>query len=196
MKNALGILLLAVFLLLTANVKLSQAQNAVSLEGVMITERESEAMPGFSWIEKDRLAAMARPGGKRDLKVDLAFLQKAGIEVLISLTEVPIPAEILEQYGMEGLHLPVKDFTPPTLNQIEQFLKTVKRTQEENKALGIHCTAGKGRTGTMVATYLVEQGLTAEKAIVEIRRLRPGSVETIDQEKRVAEFARLSVPTP
>lgn len=196
MNYSLWVTLLTTSILWTLNPSPSQAQNGVSLEGVVIKKHESEAVAGFSWIEKDRLAAMARPGKKRDLKEDLAFLQEAGIDVLISLTEDPIPPEILEEFGMTGLHLPVKDFTPPTFNQIEHFLHTVEQTQERGQAIGVHCTAGKGRTGTMMATYFVQQGLSAEDAIAEIRRLRPGSVETTDQEKRVAEFARINTPNP
>jgi atypical dual specificity phosphatase len=90
---------------------------------------------------------------------------------------------------MEGLHLPVEDFTPPTLAQIDRFLSEVDRAKSEGVALGIHCTAGKGRTGTMLAAYLVSRGLSAEDAMAKIRELRPGSVETTAQEERVAEFA-------
>ncbi len=148
-----------------------------------------DTMPGFTWVEANCLAAMARPGRKRDLERDLAFLQSAGLTELVSLTEEPIPAEMLARYGMTGLHLPVADFTPPTMAQIDQFLAAVAQARQEGRAIGIHCTAGKGRTGTMLATYLVSKGLAAPAAIAKIRRLRPGSVETPEQEARIAEFA-------
>jgi atypical dual specificity phosphatase len=154
---------------------------------------EVDSVPGFSWIESDTLAAMARPGRERDLEEDLAWLHSAGIRVLVSLTEEPLPEKVLEKYGIEGLHLPVEDFTPPTLEQIDRFLEEVDRARLEGFALGIHCTAGKGRTGTMLAAYLVTRGLSAEEAIAGIRDLRPGSVETAAQEERVAEFARTVV---
>jgi atypical dual specificity phosphatase len=151
---------------------------------------EVDSVPGFSWVEQDTLAAMARPGRERDLEEDLAWLHSAGIRVLVSLTEEPVPEKALEKYGMTGLHLPVEDFTPPTLEQMDRFIGEVDRAKLEDFSLGIHCTAGKGRTGTMLAAYLVTQGLSAEEAIEEIRNLRPGSVETPDQEEQVAEFAR------
>ncbi len=116
---------------------------------------EVDSVPGFSWIEQDTLAAMARPGRERDLEEDMTWLQSAGIRVLVSLTEEPVSEKVLEKYGMEGLHLPVEDFTPPTLAQIDRFLEEVDRARLEGYALGIHCTAGKGRTGTMLAAYLV-----------------------------------------
>ena len=146
-------------------------------------------VPGFSWVEKDLLCAMARPGRERPLEQDLAYLQESGITILVSLTEEPIPAAALKKFGITGVHLPVEDFTPPTLAQIEIFLAEVENARLKGRALGLHCTAGKGRSGTMLATYLVSQGLTGPDALAKIRRLRPGSVETEAQEARVVEFA-------
>lgn len=58
-----------------------------------------------------------------------------------------------------------------------------------SQAVAVHCALGFGRTGTMLACYLVkERGLTAGDAIAEIRRLRPGSIETYEQEKAVFQF--------
>ena len=56
------------------------------------------------------------------------------------------------------------------------------------RAVGVHCGAGMGRTGTFLAAYLVSQGMTAHDAIAEVRRLRPGSIETPAQERAVAQY--------
>ncbi len=57
------------------------------------------------------------------------------------------------------------------------------------QAVAVHCLWGIGRTGTMLACYLVkEQNLTADQAIDEIRRLRPYSVETYEQEELVHQY--------
>jgi atypical dual specificity phosphatase len=48
---------------------------------------------------------------------------------------------------------------------------------------------GHGRTGTMLACYLVKtRQISGIDAISEIRRLRHGSIETHDQEKAVVQF--------
>ncbi|NWY34460.1 DUS23 phosphatase, partial [Pheucticus melanocephalus] len=50
---------------------------------------------------------------------------------------------------------------------------------------------GHGRTGTLLACYLCkEQHLAAGDAIREIRRLRPGSIETSEQEQAVLRFCQ------
>ena len=48
--------------------------------------------------------------------------------------------------------------------------------------------AGYGRTGTILAAHLIVQGEKAMDAIAEVRRLRPGAVETREQEFALFEF--------
>ena len=56
--------------------------------------------------------------------------------------------------------------------------------------VAVHCGAGLGRTGTVVAAYFVTRGLGPREAIVKVRDLRPGSIETVEQERAVEAFAR------
>jgi len=52
----------------------------------------------------------------------------------------------------------------------------------------VHCAAGQGRTGTVLACALVHRGLSAEEAIRTVRRLRPPSIDTDSQEAFVRAF--------
>ena len=57
------------------------------------------------------------------------------------------------------------------------------------QAVGVHCAMGCGRTGTMLACYLVaKEGYSADKAIEETRRRRRNSIETRKQEQAVRTF--------
>ncbi len=154
-----------------------------------VADGQPVPMPGFSWVVDRRLAAMPQPGARRPLAEDLAFLQSQGIELLVSLTEEPTDPAALARRGIDRLHFPVRDFTAPSLEQLQRFVAAVESSSAAGRAVGVHCTAGLGRSGTFAAAYLVSRGLSATEAIAEVRRLRPGSVETSEQEERLGELA-------
>lgn len=58
------------------------------------------------------------------------------------------------------------------------------------QGVGVHCMHGHGRTGTMLACYLLTKNnnITGDEAIKMIREMRPGSIETASQEKTVRNF--------
>ena len=140
----------------------------------------------FSWIEKPLLAAMARPESREDLQ----WLRGQGIELLISLTEDPPRGDWVDDAGLLLFHVPMVDMEPPTQEELDRCLSAITRAHEHNMGVAVHCGAGLGRTGVVLACYFIAKGLTAPNAIARIRRLRPGSIETDEQAEAVAEFAR------
>jgi len=142
----------------------------------------------FSWVIDDQLAGMPRPGTDAAIEDDIAFLQRNEIDLIVSLTtDVPGSSQLAE-HGIESLHIPVHDFQAPTMQQILEFVEGTASVLADGGRVGVHCAAGMGRTGTMLATYLVYQGSTAEDAIAKIRDLRPGSIETAEQEEAIQEY--------
>jgi atypical dual specificity phosphatase len=141
---------------------------------------------GFSWIEKPLLAAMALPESEENLE----WLRRHGIDILISLTEDPLRRDWVNNAGILMVHEPVDDMYAPTQEQLDRCVSAIVRAHERNMGVVVHCGAGLGRTGVVIAGYLVHRGKSALEAIAEIRRLRPGSIETDEQEEAVAEFAR------
>jgi len=146
-------------------------------------------MTGFSWMIEDQLAGMARPGRAQPLAADLAFLEERGIGLLVSLTETPPNPESVAAHGIELLHLPVRDFTAPSLAQLRTFLRKAQQVIDRGRAVCVHCGAGKGRTGSFLAAYLIGQGMPAARAIAAVRERRPGSVETSEQEQALVALA-------
>ena len=140
---------------------------------------------GFTWIDKPYLAALAQPRTAEDL----AWLRRAGIEVLVSLSEDPPPRHWVNEAGLMLVPVPVVDMTAPTLAQLELAIDAIERANRSGMAAAVHCTAGLGRTGTVLAAYFVSKGMRPEAAIEKVRDLRPGSIETLDQERMVETYA-------
>lgn len=144
----------------------------------------------FSFIIPDVLAGSAEPGRFSDLRSDLSGLTRSGIGAVVSLTERGLNTAALRDFGFRYLHLPMADFTPPTRSQIREFVEFIDACRADDIAVLVHCGAGMGRTGTMVACYLVWLGEPARDAIRRVRTLRPGSVETADQERSILDFQK------
>ena len=144
---------------------------------------------GFSWVDKPRLAAMASP---RSL-ADLVWLRQQGVQVLLSLTEERPRKSWSDEAGLLVFHEPLEDMEAPGQEQLERAVSAINRALDADMAVTVHCGAGLGRTGVVLAAWMVSRGLQARQAIARIRKQRPHSVETDDQEKAVEEFGRLRV---
>ncbi|HHT9133340.1 MAG TPA: dual specificity protein phosphatase 23 [Candidatus Avalokitesvara rifleensis] len=140
----------------------------------------------FSWLVPDEIAGMARPASKVS---DFEFLKERDIDAIVSLTESPLSNTLIEEFGFEYKHVPVEDLTAPTLEQIDEFVEFAVRMKKMGKKVAVHCEAGIGRTGTMLACYLVHGGYSARDAVNEVRKKRPGSIETVEQEEIIARYA-------
>jgi atypical dual specificity phosphatase len=143
---------------------------------------------GFSWIDRPHLAACARPADAEEF----AWLRQQGIQILLALSEDRPRRDWIDAAGLLVMHVPIVDMEAPTQDQLDRCVAAIKRARVQGMGVAVHCTAGLGRTGSILAAYLVAQGFTPAAAIARIRDLRPGSIETHDQEAAVAEFARRS----
>ncbi len=172
-----------------AGLVLAGCTGTVTVHDEVTAAAPVEEVPNFSWVVPDKLAGMAQPGSSNPLDQDLATLQGHGIRLLVSLTETPTSPDAAAGYDIAVLHLPVIDFTAPTMEQLHTFVVQADASIEASLPVGVHCAAGKGRTGTFLAAWFVFKGMTADEAIEEVRRLRPGSIETEEQEQAVRDFA-------
>ncbi|KAJ9585802.1 hypothetical protein L9F63_002393 [Diploptera punctata] len=138
----------------------------------------------FSWVVKDKLAGMAWPQTLENFN----FLKQEGIKHLITLSpEKRPPARVFPE--INWYEIPVEEFCSPTLDQMKEFMEICRTSRENNEAVGIHCRMGRGRTGVMAACYLIHFcDMGPQRAITNIRIMRPGSVETYEQERAVMAY--------
>jgi atypical dual specificity phosphatase len=144
----------------------------------------------FGWILPGRVAGSGRPGRYGALEEDLAFLHGQGVQVIISLLESTLNLEDYLRGGFEPHHYPVEDFTAPTLQQVADVCALTEEALSRGKKVLVHCNAGIGRTGTILACFLVHQGAEPDEAVKEVRHRRPMSLETREQVEMVHTYGR------
>lgn len=147
--------------------------------------------PGFEWILPGRLAGCAEPGLVAPIDYDLDLLAYAGITHLITLTERDLPQDALARHGLRNLHLPIYDREAPSIAQTYMLVYRMQLLLDEGHVLAVHCKAGIGRTGSILAAWLIrEGGLTAEAAIQRLRAIKRSYVQTAAQELFLHAFER------
>src|SRR5947199_7744721 len=111
---------------------------------------------GFSWIEKPLLAALSRPSEAEDF----VWLRRQGVELILSLTEERPYRDWVESAGLLVFHEPVEDMEAPEQEQLDRCVSAILRANEKNMGVAVHCEAGLGRTGTVLAAYFVAKGMS------------------------------------
>jgi atypical dual specificity phosphatase len=152
--------------------------------GAAMTGGYYTGFSGFSWVIDDQLAGMPQPS-----QAELAWAAEEGVVLLVSLTETGTDPSLAAEVGMTVTHIPVPDMTAPSLHQLHRFVTTAGPAMARGEPVGVHCLAGMGRTGTFLAAWFIWDGMTAPEAIDHVRALRPGSIETADQEEVLYRFA-------
>ncbi|KAF9567727.1 ATP dependent DNA ligase [Agrocybe pediades] len=151
----------------------------------------------FRWIIPYHLAVMSTP--RNDEDINALASPPIGIRHVLTLTEeTPLSESWFQGKQISNTFLPVPNYFPPSIEQMDLIM----RLFDDDKKLPIlvHCGGGKGRAGTVIACYLAAYGfrkpqyeqdhpeLSGPEAIASLRTLRPGSLETAQQEAFVSKW--------
>ncbi len=152
----------------------------------------------FYWVVDGLLAGASRPGSGRGIsanlraaaqRTDLVDLRERGIRAVLTLTETALDADAIAAANLTVLHLPIEDMEAPAPAQFLQALEFIDVRIASGDPVAVHCLAGQGRTGTILAAYLIRQGATADEAIAMIRARCPGAIESPPQTAALRRFA-------
>lgn len=128
----------------------------------------------FTWVYDGKLAACGLPSSEAQVK----WLADHGVKIILTLTESPLPSEWLASAGVSGVHIPLDDHGVPSVEELRDAATFIADQMRKGNVIAVHCLAGKGRTGSVLAAYMIGyEDMNARGAIELIRRKRPGSVE-------------------
>ncbi len=144
---------------------------------------------GFNWILPGQLAGMAQPGLMGDLEEELEAIATAGVSLLVTLTEKPFPRTKLSAFGIDSRHFPILDMGVPGVSNTIRLCRSIDRCIEGGGAAALHCRAGLGRTGMMLACYLIYKGTPPEEAIEQVRQHNSNYIQSPPQMEFVRNFS-------
>lgn len=169
------------------------------------------AIPGLysHWVTENILA-MARPNTAEVENHDMiqSFV-KSGIQSVFNLQEngehahcgagnhssgFSYDPQNFMDAGIFCYNFNCKDYAVPLLRTILDICQVMSFALESGK-LAVHCHAGLGRTGVVIACFLIYYYHKKPKeAILTVRRNRPRSIQTRNQLKAVLKFAQFISP--
>ncbi|XP_068585711.1 protein tyrosine phosphatase domain-containing protein 1 [Cebidichthys violaceus] len=173
---------------------------------------KEQAIKGLysSWVS-DHLLATSRPSTESIEKYNIIDqFRRNGIKTVINLQ---IPGEhascgnplepesgfsYLPEVFMENniyfYNFGWSDYGVANLTTVLDMVKVMAFALQEGK-IAVHCHAGLGRTGVLLACFLAyATRMTANQAILYVRAKRPNSIQTRGQLRCVRDFVRFLAP--
>jgi atypical dual specificity phosphatase len=126
---------------------------------------------------------------------DLPTLYSADVRAVVCLLNIPGDAPVYNSAGFAFLCLPIPNGGAPTREEASEFVRFVEEQRTAGRPVAVHCEAGLGRTGTMLAVYLISQGESAAAAIRRVREVERVAVETLRQIQFLEQFERVTRTT-
>lgn len=102
-------------------------------------------------------------------------LKQLGVRGVVNMCgEWRGPIKKYELYDIVQLHLPIADFTAPTLSDIHRGISFIRTNVGSGNVVYLHCKAGRGRSATLALCWLMKsKNMTPEEAQAHILRKRP-----------------------
>ena len=119
------------------------------------------------------------------------------IRSIVTIKEKPLSSEWFKNSGIgEGkidyFHLNIEDYGAPSLEELDHVVNYISRQLDNGRPVMVHCSGGKGRTGTILAAYLIKKRIVmnAYQAINKLRKIRGESIQSKDQENILFDYEK------
>jgi len=139
----------------------------------------------FSWVVGRKLAGSGMPTSTDEFD----WILKQGVSSIVTMTEDALPGDWTDR--IDYLHVPTPDLTAPDMDEIDTAVDFIHDRIGQRKSVMVHCAAGRGRAGTILACYHVKyMDYSGPDAIEKIRQERPGSIQSETQEIAITLYER------
>ena len=139
----------------------------------------------FSWLIENKLAGSAIPTSNDEAQ----WVIEQGVKSIVTVREEPLDDDWVKDVSY--LHVYSNDMNVPEFDDLTYAVDFIHRRITNNEPVMVHCLAGMGRTGTLLACYLVKYPkMLADDAIQKVREERPGSIQSYPQEEMIFQFAK------
>ena len=139
----------------------------------------------FSWLIAEKLSGSAIPTSFDEIK----WVLDEGVKSIVTIREEPLDEDWIKDVNY--LHIHSNDMGVPEFDDLTRAVDFVHERITNNEPVMVHCLAGLGRTGTILACYLIKyQKLSADDSIQKVRKSRPGSIQSFPQEEIIFQFEK------
>ena len=117
-------------------------------------------------------------------------LRSLGVRAVVNTCEEYAgPEPEYESSGIHQMRFPTLDFTPPTLETVQQAVELIQSHVNRGETVYVHCKAGRGRSATVVLCWLIQaRGMTPEQAQAHLQEKRPQVVKHLFRRQVVRQF--------
>ena len=133
----------------------------------------------------EKLAGSAIPTSFEEIK----WVLDEGVKSIVTIREEPLDDDWIK--NVNYLHVMSNDMGVPEFDDLTFAVDFIHQRLNDKEPVMVHCLAGLGRTGTILASYLVKyENMSADEAIEKVREIRPGSIQSYPQEEMIFRFEK------